>query len=218
MSVPPVQSVHMNNTNRGDGRLLKLSGEMRRGYEASEAGNPAEALKIYQGVLEMAQAMGLESGFLLWNLAIAADTVGELEMAFEYINRALATDPLAQPFQNSFDIVSKHIRNALADESRPVDDPSTPRLYDILTGAGEADVMSHVAMARWCAAGGDLPRAAKLSDALVTLYPGEPASWRCKADVARALGDAGTADECMAEAAVRGGAPEPFAVPGVARG
>ena len=77
---------------------------------------------------------------------------------------------------------------------------------------------SHVAMARWCAVGGDVVRAGRLAEALVTLYPGEPLAWRCKADVARATGDAATADECMAEAAVRGGAPEPFAVPGVARG
>ena len=68
----------------------------------------------------------------------------------------------------------KRIRAALADEARKVDDPSTPRLYDILAGAGEADVASHVAMARWCAAGGDLTRAGKLAEALVTLYPGEP--------------------------------------------
>ena len=208
----------MKNTKRSDARLGKLAGEMRRGYEASEAANPAEALKIYQGVLEKAQGMGLESGFVLWNLAIVADNLGELEMAFGYINRALATDPLAQPFQNSFEIVVKRIRAALANEERTVDDPSTPRLYDILAGAGEADVPSHVAMARWCAAGGDLPRAGKLAEALVTLYPGEPLAWRCKADVARATGDAATADECMAEAAVRGGAPEPIAVPGVARG
>ena len=208
----------MKNTKRSDARLGKLSGEMRRGYEASEAANPAEALKIYQGVLEKAQGMGLESGFVLWNLAIVADNLGELEMAFGYINRALATDPLAQPFQNSFEIVVKRIRAALANEERTVDDPSTPRLYDILAGAGEADVGSHVAMARWCAAGGDEVRAGKLAEALVTLYPGEPMAWRCKADVARAAGDAATADECMAEAAVRGGTPEPFAVPGVAQG
>ena len=208
----------MKNTKRSDPRLGKLSGEMRRGYEASEANNPTEALKIYQGVLEKAQGMGLESGFVLWNLAIVADNLGELEMAFGYINRALATDPLAQPFQNSFEIVVKRIRAALANEERTVDDPFTPRLYDILAGAGEADVSSHVAMARWCVAGGNLPRAGKLAEALVTLYPGEPLAWRCKADVARATGDAATADECMAEAAVRGGAPEPFAVPGVARG
>ena len=208
----------MTNMKRSDARLGKLSGEMRLGYEASEAGNPAEALKIYQGVLEKAQALGLESGFVLWNLAIVADNLGELEMAFDYIRRALASDPLAQPFQNSFDVVVKRIRAALADEARKVDDPSTPRLYDILADAGEADVASHVAMARWCAAGGDLARAGKLAEALVTLYPGEPLAWRCKADVARASGDASAADECMAEAAVRGGAPEPFAVPGVARG
>ena len=218
MSVPPVHSVNMTNTKRNDARVGKLSGEMRRGFDASEAGNPSEALKIYQGVLEKARAMGLESGFVLWNLAIVADNLGELELAFDYVRRALATDPLAQPFQNSFDIVVKRIRTALADESRAVDDPATPRLYDILACAGEADVASHVAMARWCVAGGDLARAGKLADALVTLYPGDPASWRCKADVARATGDAGTADECMAEAAVRGGMPEPFAVPGVAQG
>jgi tetratricopeptide (TPR) repeat protein len=208
----------MKTRNRPDARLEKLSREMRRAYDASEAGDKAEALKIYQGVLEKAQGMGLTSGFLLWNLAIVADNLGELEMAFDYVRRALLSDPLAQPFLNSFDIVMKRIRAALSDEARPVDDPSTPRLYDILTGAGEADVSSHVAMARWCAAGGDLDRAGKLADALVTLYPGEPMAWRCKADVARVAGDAATADECMAEAAVRGGAPEPFAVPGVARG
>jgi tetratricopeptide (TPR) repeat protein len=201
---------------RPDPRLEKLSNEMRRAYDASEAGDKAEALRIYQGVQEKLQGMGLTSGFLLWNLAIVADNLGELEKAFDYVRRALATDPLAQPFLNSFDIVVKRIRAALADEARPVDDPSTPRLYDILAGAGEADVPSHVAMARWCAAGGDLPRAEKIAEALVTLNPGDPLAWRCKADVARASGDAATADECLAEAAVRGGDPEPFAVPGTA--
>jgi hypothetical protein len=43
-------------------------------------------------------------------------------------------------------------------------------------------------------------------------------AWRCKAEVARATGNAAEAEECMAEAAVRGSAPEPFAVPGVACG
>jgi tetratricopeptide (TPR) repeat protein len=207
----------MDNTRRG-GQLQKLSREMRRAYEAAEAGNPAEALKLYQGVLESCRGAGIESGFLFWNLAITADNSGRLEEAFEYIERALGTDPLAQPFLNSFEIIVGRIRAALADESRAVDDPSTPRLYDLLSGAGEADVPSHVAMARWCAASGDLARAAKLADALVTLFPGDPLAWRCKADVARVSGDSATADECAAEAAVRGSAPTPFAVPGMARG
>jgi hypothetical protein len=97
-------------------------------------------------------------------------------------------------------------------------DPSTPRLYDLLSRTGEADLPSHVAMARWCAVTGDLARAGKLADALVTLFPGDPQAWRCKGEVARAAGDAATADECNAEAAMRGSAPAPFAVPGVARG
>ena len=197
---------------------MKLSGEMRRAYEASEAGNPAEALRLYQGVLERCRGAGIESGFLLWNLAIVADNLGRLEEAFEYIDRALTTDPLAQPFRNSFDVIVGRIRAALAEESRAADDPSTPRLYDLLVRADAADVASHVAMARFCTAKGDVARAGKLAEALVTLHPGDPLAWRCKAEVARAAGDAATADECMAEAAVRGGTPEPFAVPGVARG
>ena len=73
-------------------------------------------------------------------------------------------------------------------------------------------------MARWCTATGDLARAAHLAEALVVLFPADPLSWRCKADVARASGDVVLADECIAEAAVRGSAPAPFAVPGVAQG
>ncbi len=207
----------MDNTRRG-GQLEKLSREMRRAYEAAEAGNPADALEIYKGVLEGCKGAGIESGFLFWNLAITADNTGKLEEAFEYINRALNSDPLAQPFRNSFEIIVGRIRAALADEKRAVDDPSTPRLYELLSGAGEADVPSHVAMARWCAASGDGARAVKLADALVTLFPGEALAWRCKAEVARVAGDTETADACAAEAAVRGSAPTPFAVPGLARG
>jgi tetratricopeptide (TPR) repeat protein len=199
-------------------RLAKLSRELRRAYEASEAGDHAEALGLYQGVLERSRAMGIESGFVLWNLAIVCDHLGELEKAFHHIEQALASDPLAQPFRNSFDVITGRIRNALADESRAADDPSTPRLYDLLVGACAADVSSHVAMARFCTAKGDLDRAWRIADALVVLHAGEPVAWRCKADVARVRGEVAIADECLAEAAVRGGAPEPFAVPGVARG
>ena len=217
VSVPTLQWQHMNNAKNAR-QLEQLSKEMRRAYEVSEAGNPAEALTIYQGVLERCRGLGIQSGFVLWNLAIAADNLGKLEEAFEYIDRALATDPLAQPFKNSFEIIVGRIRAALADEARADDDPSTPRLYDLLVRAGEADVAAHVAMASWCLAAGDLPRAAKLADALVTLHPADPEAWRCKAEVAQASGDAVTAGECMAEAAVRGGMPGPFAIPGVAQG
>jgi tetratricopeptide (TPR) repeat protein len=199
-------------------QVAKLSKELRRAFDLAGEGNFAEALPIYQGIAERLRALGHDSGFLLWHMAIANDNLGELEKAFHHIAEALETDPLAQPFRNSFDIIVGRIRAALAAEARAVDDPSTPRLYDLLLSSGEADVPSHAAMARFLVAKGDPGRARQLADALVVLHPGDPLSWRCKAEVARAAGDAATADACLAEAAVRGSAPAPFAVPGVAQG
>ncbi|HET8723863.1 MAG TPA: hypothetical protein VFM53_06615 [Anaeromyxobacteraceae bacterium] len=180
-------------TNRKQ-QLQKLAKDMRRAYDLAGEGNLAEACRIYQGVEEHLRGMGLD------------------------IVRALDVDPLSQPFQNSFDVIVGRIRAALAAGSRADDDPSTPRLYDLLVSADEADVPSHAAMARWLSAKGELDRAGTIAEALVTLHPGDPLSWRCKAEVARASGDAATADACMAEAAARGSAPAPFAVPGVAQG
>src|SRR5512137_1061047 len=154
MSVPCVLWVHMNPTDRKQ-QMAKLSKEMRRAYDLAGDGNLAEAFRIYQGVEERLRALGHDSGFLLWHMAIANDNLGEMEKAFHYIGKALETDPLSQPFRNSFDIIVGHIRAALAAETRPVDDPSTPRLYDLLVSSGEADVPSHATMARWLVAKGD---------------------------------------------------------------
>lgn len=204
-------------TNRKQ-QMQKLSKEMRRAFELAGDGNVAEACRVFQGVEERLRGLGIDSGFLLWHLAIAHDNLGELEKAFHHIVHALDVDPLSQPFQNSFDVIVGRIRAALAVESRADDDPSTPRLYELLVSADEADVPSHAAMARWLSAKGELSRAGAIAEALVTLHPVDPLSWRCKAGVARASGDAATADACMAEAAARGSAPSPFVVPGVAQG
>ena len=195
-----------------------LSKELRRGFDLAGDGNLVEACRIYQNVAERLRVLGLDSGFLSWHLAIANENLGELEKAFHHVVAALDTDPVSQPFLNSFDVIAGRIRAALAAGSRPADDPSTPRLYDLLVSADEADVPSHAVMARWLSAKGDLARAGAIAEALVTLHPVDPISWRCKAEVARTSGDAATADACMAEAAARGSAPAPFAVPGVAQG
>lgn len=199
-------------------KMAALAKEMRRAYDLGENGNLPEAIQVYGRVEGRLRAEGIESGFLLWHVAIANDNLGELEKAFHYACKALDTDPLSQPFQSSFDIVAGRVRAALAADARPVDDPSTPRLYELLVSTGEADVAAHAAMARWLLATGDMARAGKLADALVTLHPEDPLSWQCKADVARSAGEASVADECLAEAAVRGSTPAPFAVPGVAQG
>ncbi len=199
-------------------KLDHLMREMGRGYELQEARNLEEAISVYRAVLAETKRLGFDSGYVLWNLAAATDMSGDLEMAFDYITQAVATDPLARPFRNSFDIIARRIREALASQERAADDPSTPRLYELLTRTGEADVASHVAMARWCSATGDHARALALADAVARLNPMERDAWLCKAEVARAAGQHEVAAMATAEAAAIEGEPVPFAVPGVAQG
>ena len=59
----------------------------------------------------------------------------------------------------------------MSSPERAVDDPSTPRLYAILVRAGEAEVESHAAMARYHLATGNVPAAAAIADAAALLYP-----------------------------------------------
>jgi tetratricopeptide (TPR) repeat protein len=203
--------------NRRNATIENLRAELRRGYELNEAGNHEEAAEVVRAVLERGKAAGFTSAFALWNLAISSDQGGNLEMAFDYITQALQLDPIAQPFHNSFEIIVKRIREALAAEGRALDDPSTPRLYELLVRSGETDVASHVAMAKFWLAKGETEKAARIADAVTLLNPADRDAWLCKAEVARAAGDAATAGECMAEAAAVDDSPVPFAIPGVAK-
>lgn len=198
-------------------KMDQLAAELRRAYEAGQAGNFDEAAEIAHAVVEKAKALGISSPFAYWHVAVAADNGGKSEMAFDYITRALAIDPLDNTYRNSFEIIVKRIRATLAASDRAVDDPSTPRLYELLVRAGEADVASHAVMARYWVAKGDGTKAARIAEAMTLLYPTDREAWLCKAEVARASGDTATADACMAEAAATEGEPVPFAIPGVAR-
>ena len=95
-------------------------------------------------IAEEARKAGIASANLLWGVAVASDYTGELEMAFENVTAALALDPLAPPIHHSFEVITRRIRDALSSPERAVDDPSTPRLYAILVGAGEAEDPRHV--------------------------------------------------------------------------
>jgi tetratricopeptide (TPR) repeat protein len=199
-------------------KLDLLMKELNRAFALQEAGKHLEAFKAYGGVLEAQQRLGVASGFTLWNLAMTADNMGELEMAFSYAVQAIETDPLAVPFRNAFDFIARRIREALAAEGRAADDPSTPRLYELLVNSGEADLTAHATMARYCAATGDHARGRTLAEAVTTLFPAEGEAWLCRAEVARAAGDQAQATACAAEAAARDAVPVPFSVPGVALG
>ncbi|BDG08603.1 hypothetical protein [Anaeromyxobacter paludicola] len=201
-----------------DPRIERMLADMRRAYELTQEHQPEEGLKLYREVLKQAQGLTLESAYLLWSVAVAADYSGDLEMAFTYVVQAVETDPLTPPFRNSFEVISNRLRAALADPARPADDASTPRLCELLTRAGEADVATHLALVRFHAATGDTGKATELVQAVTLLFPAAREAWICAAELASARGDAETAARCTAEAALLEGDPVPFAVPGVARG
>jgi hypothetical protein len=190
---------------------------MKRGFELMDERNPADALKVFREVQAEARKAGVESAQLLWGVAVASDHTGELEMAFENVTAALALDPLAPPIHHSFDVITRRIRDALSSPERAVDEPSTPRLYAILVGAGEAEVESHAAMARYHLATGNVPAATAIADAAALLYPASKAAWEAKAAVATARGDAAGAEEARIEGIAAGAVSSPFTVPGTAR-
>lgn len=191
---------------------------IKRSVELVNERNFEEAVKACRWAIAEAKKLGLASGALFWHAAVADDYAGNWEDAFDHINRALALDPLAEPYRSSFTIITGRIRGALTDAGRPVDDPATPKLYEMLVRAGEADVACHAAMARYAAATGDLARAKAIAEAATLLFPASADAWRCRSDVASKAGDAATVEACAVELAGLGQPLVPFAIPGVALG
>jgi tetratricopeptide (TPR) repeat protein len=144
---------------------------------------------------------GIKSAHVAWGLAVTCDGLGEFETAMGHIREALEIDPLAIPYQRSFDVIVERLRKTLGDDTRDPGDPSTPRLYQMLVQAGEGDVNSHLAMARYHHHTGDNRAALKLLDAVTTLAPACRQAWAYKAVVARSAGDFQSASEAEIEAA-----------------
>jgi hypothetical protein len=122
-------------------------------------------------------------------------------------------DPMNPACQHSFDVIANRLRTALADPERAPDDDSTPRLYALLQAAGEADVTSHLAMARHLAHRGKHAAAMELLDAVTLLSPVSRDAWLQKASLARVLGDETLAVSCETQAAAISASDVPFGVP-----
>lgn len=199
-------------------RLAPVMNAIKKSVELVNGNNFEEAVKACRWAIAEAKKLGVASGALFWHAAVANDYAGNWEDAFDHINRALELDPIAEPYRSSFTIITRRIRGALADASRSADDPSTPKLYEMLVRAGEADVGSHAAMARYAAATGDLAKAKAIADAATLLFPASPEAWKCRSEVAVASGDAAAVEVCAVELAGLGEPLVPFAIPGVAQG
>ncbi|HZZ85370.1 MAG TPA: hypothetical protein VFE30_12590 [Anaeromyxobacteraceae bacterium] len=199
--------------NFADPRFRELNDANRRAQELLDKGDFATALAAFREVKERAGQLGLDASWPCWGIAICHDNLGDLEMAFESMRESLQIDPLNLGKQASFDQVVQHIRAVLASSERSADDPSTPKLYQLLTRAGEADLAAHLAMSRHLAAAGDGAGAMRILDAVTTLYPADRLGWERKAAVARALGDGELARRCEIEAAGCTRTETPFGVP-----
>jgi len=202
-----------------DPRLQQLLGDMTRARELTEAEHFEDARQAYLKLRGDCARAGIRSAHVAWGLAVVCDGLGEFESAMAHIKEALEIDPLAIPYQRSFATIVDRIRRVLGEESRDPEDPTTPRLYQLLVESGEGDVGSHLAMARYLRHTKNDAGAMRILDALTTLAPSCRAAWVEKALVARRLGDHARAGEADIEAAaLQARDPVPFAPRPQARG
>ncbi|MGC4114234.1 MAG: tetratricopeptide repeat protein [Myxococcales bacterium] len=157
-------------------------------------------------ILERAHAFltdeGQRSSHVLWLLAVTCDFLDDLPQALHYAEQAVDLDPASPALRRSYEIVVERLRTAVG-EARPGDE-ETPKLYELLIRADEADAGSHLAMARWHAESGNPAEAWRVLEALTVLAPSHREAWSLKATVARTLGKVQEAREAELEASGRG--------------
>ena len=192
--------------------------QMRKLLAAAAETGGALDQEDYARALEKAQALaastrryGWRPCWLSWVQAVSHDMTGNLEAAFDHIERAMEMDPFNPLAQQSYDIIAGKARDRLA--RADAKDDEVPVLYRLLQRADEADVPSHLAMARHLAATGRALEAEALLAAVTLTAPASRDAWRERARVARQLGRDTVAAECEAEAQVRGRDDVPFGLP-----
>jgi tetratricopeptide (TPR) repeat protein len=184
-----------------DVRLSALLTDMARARELTEHAEYDEARQTYLKLRTQCAKAGIRSAHVAWGLAVACDGLNDFEHAVTYIREAIELDPLAIPYQRSFDVIVERMRKVLGDEARAVDDPTTPVIYELLLRAGEGDAKSHLAMVRWHQHRGEFAPAMTILNALTTLSPSCRQAWLLMAAIARGLGESATAMRADIEAA-----------------
>src|SRR5262249_34034147 len=150
-----------------------------------------------QRVVAEARRAGQVSSYALWCLAVASDNLEDHDSSTRYIQEAIALDPLSPQLRHSFDIIANNVRNALLSDKRSEHDPEIPALYELLIRMSEADLESHLRMATYHAAVGDLEASYTLLDALSKVFPASPQVWSLLGKVAELRDDLVTAERCV---------------------
>lgn len=184
-----------------DTRLDEVMAALTEGGAHADKNEAAEALEDYRRALHAAQKNGVVSGYIFWNVALAAERLGDLATAYEFVLKALEADPCALPYRKAFDGLGAQMLALLADPARDPRDEVTPRLYELLVSKSAADLPAHFAMTRHLLATGQLDRALNIAGALTVLYPAAREAWTALAEVHRAKSDLSAAAECSATAA-----------------
>ncbi len=158
------------------------------GNQLGEQGRHEEARRLFLEAYRQCQRLGVRSTQLLCLLAVCHDYLGEVEKALVFIREHQCLDQLSLAGLKSQGIIAGHAREALSDPGRAADAADTPRLYRLLVEIGEADIGSHLAMARHDTHAGRHAQALLLLEAVVTLAPTSEEAWQAMVTAAKASG------------------------------
>ena len=161
--------------------------------------DPELAATFARSAVEDAQALGVVSSSLHFQLADILDDLGNHAQAFREATEALRLDPFHPDATMLANALAWRLRAALRSALRAVDDPAIPRLYALLAQRGETTFACHVTMIRYLLATGQTPRALGLAEAVAELYSDEPQAWSMLAEAARAAGNEPRAEEAQAQ-------------------
>ncbi|MGO9828520.1 MAG: tetratricopeptide repeat protein [Myxococcaceae bacterium] len=167
-----------------DPRVVQLAEQLGHAQRLGQEGKNDEALAICTRLLAKADALGVVSAQALWTAGVVSDNQRNFPMAVDFCRRAVEADPLDPALRNSYSIVLRHVREALLDEAREVDDCEIPGLYGLLADVGSADEACHVRFAAHLVAATKTSEARALLMAVVKLHPNSPDGWTLLAQVA----------------------------------
>lgn len=201
----------MSTASREQVEALKLDISEARGHLDREAWT--EARDGYLAVQEKAQALGIESAYLLWALSLAQEKLGDAEESFRLVCAAVVLDPMHSTLSGRFSEAAEALRRRLEFASKRPERQHPARLYQALLRAGEADAGSHVAMARAHLAQGELEEARKLLESTTLLDPTRGEAWKLLAEVARRRGDAAAAEQAESRLGELSRCAAPYGVP-----